>query len=134
MKLRSLWLAAALAVTANHVAAQCPDTRVQTVPASHQQIGVQGCGIAELEVGGITIGGKGKTCPLLIIDTPAHELEVYAGPEAKTKAVITDTVLEWSYFFRCEQVWYAIIPLGSTCALDRAIVRSTLHRRTTASC
>ena len=59
MKLRSLWLAAALAVTANHVAAQCPDTRVQTVPASHQQIGVQGCGIAELEVGGITIGGPG---------------------------------------------------------------------------
>ena len=134
MKLRFLSLTMLLAMLASQTIAQCPGTTIKTIPASVKQIGAQGCSVNSLRVGNFAIGGPGQLCPLLAIDTPAHDLEVYAGPEANTKTRVTSAVKVWTYFFRCEQVWYAIIPWGSTCVFDRMILRNTLHRRTTVSC
>ena len=134
MKLRFLSWIMLLAMLTSHATAQCPDTKIKTIPASVQQFGAQGCSVNSLRVGQFTITGRGQVCPLLAIDTPAHELEVYAGPEAGTKTRVTGTVNEWTYFFRCERIWYVIIPWGSTCVFDRKVLRNTLHRRTTVSC
>jgi len=82
----------------------------------------------------VPLGGKVQNCPLLIVDTPTHELEVDAGPEAGTRVRNTDVVKEWSYFFKCEQDWFVIIPWGSRCVFDRQVLRGTLCRRITVPC
>tara|TARA_R110002095_G_scaffold161768_1_gene140182 strand:- start:50 stop:460 length:411 start_codon:yes stop_codon:yes gene_type:complete len=132
MFLRSLWLAVVTIAIASHAAAQCPNTKTQTVPASLTPVGAQGCGIERLVIGGIELGKKMRTCPLLIVDSPAHELIVAGGDDTQVRD--TDIVKEWTYFFVCKQVWYVVIPWGSTCVVDRAIVTDTLHRRVTIPC
>lgn len=134
MKLRFLSLIMFAVMLANHTSAQCPNTKTVTVAASLQPMGAQGCSIQSLQIGGVTIGVAGQNCPLLVIDTPAHELEVFAGADAGTQTRITGAVKEWTYFFRCKPVWYVIIPWGSSCELDQKILRNTLHRRSTVSC
>ena len=134
MNLHFYWLAAVTLLTMGYATGQCPNTKAQTIAASTILTGQQNCGISNLDLGSIQINSKQNQCPLFAIDTPAHEVVIAANSEAMTKTMVTAIVSEWTYFFKCKQVWYVVVPWGSTCVIDRTILRNTLHRRVTIPC
>ena len=134
MNLRFYGIAAVAALTTGYSTAQCPNTKAQTIAASTVLTGQQSCGITNLDIGNVQIATKQNRCPLFAVDTPAHEIVVAASSPANTKTMVSAIVSEWTYFFKCKQVWYVVVPWGSTCVVDRTILRNTLHRRVTISC
>lgn len=135
MNLRSLLSATFAGLLAVPMLAQtssCPMQKARHVPLDVFYGPTQDCGGFTYSVGGVQIGGTQKGCPLFIIVTPPHDV---AEPSSlDTKVQVTGFIPITMVTFICVTDWLLIIPVGSTCTLDRTTTLGSVQSLITVPC
>ena len=130
--LLSATFAGLLAVPMLAQASPCPMEKAKHVPLDVFYGPSQNCGGFTYTVGGVQIGANQKGCPLFIIVTPPHDI---AEPSLlETKVQVTGTSPISMVSFTCSTDWFLIIPVGSSCQLDRSVVLGTVQSLITVPC
>ncbi|HZN40537.1 MAG TPA: hypothetical protein VFD82_17160 [Planctomycetota bacterium] len=113
-------------------ASPCPMEKTKHVPLDVFYGPSQDCGGFTYSVGGVTIGANRKGCPLFIIVTPPHEIAEPSSQE--TKVQVTANLPISMVTFTCTTDWILIIPIGSSCTLDRSVNLGTVQSMITVPC
>ena len=121
-----------LAVPMLAQASPCPMEKAKHVPLDVRYGPSQNCGGFTYTIGGVQIGANQKGCPLFIIVTPPHEI---AEPSSlETKVQVTGTSPISMVTFTCTTDWFLIIPVGSSCTLDRSVNIGAVQNLITVPC
>lgn len=114
MNWKSLMAATAAFSFASTLSAQsCPRQQAQDVPLNIQYGAPQNCGSVSYSFGGVNVSSGMTGCPLFVLITPPHQ--VAAPSDRKTRTEVVGQVPVTIHYFTCEQDWFVIIPLGSSC-------------------
>jgi len=110
----------------------CPQERAVTVPASTTYGLAQKCAGVSYVLGGVQLTFPNNTCPTHLIYTPEHELAQPSLNKTRVELVKTDPVTMVT--FRCRRDYLIIIPVGSTCVVERTLNVGTVMRLITVPC
>lgn len=125
---------AALLLTGATAQDNCPKTKAQTIDRSLVFEGSMDCGGISITVAGTQLTSPTHGCPLLAVETPAHEREVPQKDGLRTYAKVWDRVSVRTFHFECDQDWLLFLPWGSSCRFTRVTIGGVLPRMTTVPC
>jgi hypothetical protein len=111
----------------------CPYERAANVAASwvNGPGGPCGSGI-EMKIGGVAIRTPQTFCPLFVVITPAHEVAERNDRPTRTKVVGQSA--EQTAFFTCDNDYFLIFSIGSSCVFQRIVITGAVNRLVTEAC
>ncbi len=111
----------------------CPKERTKNVPADVTIGPLQNCGGFSYQIGGVQVGTPQNGCPLFVIYTPPYEIAAPSEAETKVVPMGAPSPVTMASFV-CTTDWFVIIPIGTTCVLDKTVTIGAVGHLVTVGC
>jgi hypothetical protein len=135
MRLSSLFLLFAFAWCAAPAARaqdNCPMQTTESQP-DHLLTGpMSNCKGIDLRIGSLVVSTPQNTCPTFVVYTPAHETAIASKNRTMVDVLSSHAVLLLR--FDCQQDWFLIFPIGSSCVLESTRNIGMVHRMVARPC